>query len=149
MNIRYELEKAKKEDRELLLKYKLANIVNFSHNLSPEEIIEINDYVEKSISEQIDSYKIIKIDNKKIGCLLLEKYQDGILLDEIYLESDYQKKGIGTDILTNVLNNNSKVYLWVYKENEVALNLYKKLGFIITDVTESRYFMEYKNKKDQ
>ena len=54
-----------------------------------------------------------------------------------------EKKGIGTNILNNILNNNSKVYLWVYKENTLALNLYKKLGFKIKETTETRYFMQY------
>ena len=58
-----------------------------------------------------------------------------------------EKKGIGTNILNNILNNNHKVYLQVYKENINALNLYKKLGFKIKETTETRYFMQYENKE--
>ena len=75
--------------------------------------------------------------------MLLEKYEDGILLNEIYIDKKYRRKGIGTNILTNILNNNSKVYLWVYKENYNALNLYKKLGFKIKETSKNRYFMKY------
>ena len=89
------------------------------------------------------NYEIIIINNQKVGCLLLEKYKDGILLNEIYLDKNYRNKGIGTSILANILNNNSKVYLWVYKENIPALNLYKKLGFKMKETTETRYFMQY------
>ena len=65
------------------------------------------------------------------------------LLDEIYLEEEYRNKGIGTEIIKDILNNNDVVYLWVYKENEKAISLYKKLGFNVIEETESRYCMKY------
>ena len=42
-----------------------------------------------------------------------------------------------------MLENNRNIYLWVYKENSKAVLLYKRLGFIIVDETESRYYMKY------
>ena len=38
---------------------------------------------------------------------------------------------------------NDIVYLWVYKENERAISLYKDLGFKIIDETEERFYMKY------
>ncbi len=139
----YKLESATKNDIELLISYKLATILDYAKDLPKGEIEKITNYVKTTVPTQIDDYKIIIINNKKIGCLLLEKYEDGILLSELYLDKNYRRKGIGTNILNNVLNNNFKVYLWVYKENTLALNLYKKLGFKIKETTENRYFMQY------
>ena len=139
----YKLESATKNDIELLISYKLATILDYAKDLPKGEIEKITNYVKTTVPTQIDDYKIIIINNKKIGCLLLEKYEDGILLNELYLDKNYRRKGIGTNILNNVLNNNFKVYLWVYKENTLALNLYKKLGFKIKETTENRYFMQY------
>ena len=139
----YKLESATKNDIELLISYKLATILDYAKESPKGEIEKITNYVKTTVSTKIDDYKIIIINNKKIGCLLLEKYEDGILLNELYLDKNYRRKGIGTNILNNVLNNNFKVYLWVYKENTLALNLYKKLGFKIKETTESRYFMQY------
>ena len=34
------------------------------------------------------------------------------------------------------------IFLWVYKENSKAINLYKKLGFTIKQETRSRYYMQ-------
>ena len=135
----YKLECATKDDTELLISYKLATILDYAKDLPKGEIEEITNYVKDTIPIQIDDYEIIIINNKKVGCLLLENYEDGILLNELYLDKNYRRKGIGT----NILNNNSKVYLWVYKENTLALNLYKKLGFKIKESTETRYFMKY------
>ena len=139
----YKLECATKDDIELLISYKLATILDYAKDLTKAEIEKITNYIKNTIPIQIDDYEIIIINNKKVGCLLLEKYEDGILLNELYLDKNYRGKGIGTNILNNILNNNSKVYLWVYKENILALNLYKKLGFKIKETTETRYFMQY------
>ena len=54
----------------------------------------------------------------KVGCLLVTKKDDGVILDEIYLEEEYRNKGIGTEIIKNILKNNFIVYLWVYKKNK-------------------------------
>ena len=75
--------------------------------------------------------------------MLLTNNDNGKLLDEIYLEEGYRNKGIGTKIIMDILNNNDVVYLWVYKENEKAISLYKKLGFNVIEETESRYYMKY------
>ena len=139
----YKLEFATKDDIELLISYKLATILDYAKDLPKGEIEKITNYVKTIVPTQIDDYEIIIINNKKIGCLLLENYEDGILLNELYLDKNYRRKGIGTNILNNILNNNSKIYLWVYKENIFALNLYKKLGFKIKEITKTRYFMQY------
>ena len=78
-----------------------------------------------------------------IRSLLLTDKDDGTLLDEIYLEEKYRNKGIGTNIIKEVINNNDIIYLWVYKENVQAISLYKKLGFNVIEETESRYYMKY------
>ena len=139
----YKLEEAAKKDIDLLITYKLASILDYAEDMPKEEIDKITNYVKTTIPNQIKEYKLIIIDHQKVGCLLLEKYEDGLLLNELYLDKNYRRKGIGTSIVTNILNNNSKVYLWVYKENTPALNLYKKLGFKIIECTETRYFMKY------
>ena len=139
----YKLECATKDDVELLISYKLASILDYAKDLPKEEIEKITTYVKTTVPKQINDYEIIIINNQKVGCLLLEKYEDGILLNELYLDKNYRRKGIGTNILNNILDNNVKVYLWVYKENISALNLYKKLGFKIKEITETRYFMQY------
>lgn len=139
----YQLENATINDSNLLIKYKLNNIFEYAEDLDQGEIIKINNYVNSHIPKQIDNYKIIKSDNRIIGCLLVEKHLDGVILDEIFIEEGYRNKGIGTQIISDILSNNSIVYLWVYKSNVRAIKLYKKLGFNIMENTEIRYFMKY------
>ena len=137
----YECIKATKDDISLLKKYKMQTILGES-NLPCEEIDRIKSYIEKHVPEQLEDYKIIRVDGKKVGCLLVQNREDGTILDEIYLEDDYRNKGIGTDIIKKVIKDNGAVYLWVYKTNSKARKLYEKLGFVIVDKTESRYRMK-------
>ena len=89
-----------------------------------------------------DYYNII-IDDKIIGSILLKDMPQGKLIDEIYIEKEFRNNGIGTDIIRKMLENNRNIYLWVYKENKKAISLYNRLGFIIVDETDSRYYMKY------
>ena len=141
--MRYELVKSSNKDINRLIEYKKRTIYEYAKNLSNEEINKINNYVTSEVPKLINDYCNIIIDDKSVGCVLLTNKDDGKLLDEIYLEEEYRNKGIGTDIIKDILNNNNIVYLWVYKENEKAISLYRKLGFNIIEETESRYYMKY------
>lgn len=139
----YQLKKATKVDLERLVTYKFASILDYAKDISKEETRKITNYVKTTVPKQLNDYKVIVVHSKKVGCLLLETYEDGILLNEIYIDKNYRRKGIGTHLLTNILKKFSKVYLWVYKGNSIALSFYEKLGFKIKETTETRYFMEY------
>ena len=75
--------------------------------------------------------------------MLLTNNDNGKLLDELYLEEEYRNKGIGTNIIKDILNKNNIVYLWVYKLNTKAISLYKRLDFQIIEETKTRYYMKY------
>ena len=139
----YKLIKSSSDDIEKLINYKKKIIYEYAKDLSESEINDINNYVEDKVPKLINNYFNIVVDDKIVGCLLLTDIDDGILLDEIFLEEEYRNKGIGTDIIKNVISNNDIIYLWVYKENLKAVSLYKKLDFNVIEETESRYYMKY------
>lgn len=139
----YNLINATSNDIDYIKKSKLYNIFTYADDLPKDEIMRINNYVDEHIPVEITDYKIIMCSNDRVGCLLVTKKDDGVILDEIYLEEEYRNKGIGTDIIKNILKNNPIVYLWVYKKNIKAISLYKKMKFEIIDETENRYYMKY------
>lgn len=140
--MKYKLINATLEDIEILKEYKLRSIFDYAKDISEEEKIRIINYVDENTQKDISNYKVLIINDKINGCLLVKDYQDGIMLDEIYIERQYRNIGIGTQIIKTILDNNKIVYLYVYKENK-AYNLYKKLGFNILEETETRYLMKY------
>ena len=139
----YKLIKSSNNDIEKLIDYKKKTIFEYAKDLSENEINKINNYVENEVPKLLNNYSNIVVGNKVVGCLLLTYKDDGILLDEIYLEEEYRNKGIGTNIIKEVISNNDIIYLWVYKENIQAISLYKKLGFNVIEETKSRYYMKY------
>lgn len=139
----YKLLKSSSNDINRLIEYKKRTIYEYAKDLSDEEINKINRYITSEVPKLINVYCNIMVDNKIIGCLLLTNKDDGKLLDEIYLEKVYRNKGIGTEIIRDILSNNDIVYLWVYKKNDKAISLYRKLGFNVIEETESRYYMKY------
>ena len=141
--MKYDLVSAEANNISLLIKYKLSTILDYANNISKEEDKKIRDYVRDSIMDEFINYKLIKVNDNIIGCLYIRDYDDGIIIDELYLEEEYRGKGIGTSIIKSILKNNTIVYLWVYKDNIKAINLYEKCGFEIIENTESRYKMKF------
>ena len=139
----YKLVKASKKDIPRLIQYKKDIIYMYSKDLAEDERNKIDEYVINSVNETFKDYYNIIIDDKIIGSVCIKELENAKLLDEIYLEKEFRNKGIGTDIIRKIIENNKNIYLWVYKKNKKAVLLYKRLGFIIEEETESRYYMNY------
>lgn len=146
--IEYKLVNASFDDIDMLINYKLSTIYEYAGELDKEEKKRIDKYVNEEVKKCIDKYKVIMVDSEKIGAYLVDDYDNGKILDEIYIIENYRCKGIGRKIIEDILKQHIVVYLWVYKMNEKALRLYKRLGFNIEEETESRYFMKYVRKED-
>ncbi|MBE5745948.1 MAG: GNAT family N-acetyltransferase [Clostridiales bacterium] len=145
MKPNYELIEAKNEDFEFIKNAKIITIFDYAKNISDEEREDILSYVNRFTEKFLKDYKIISKNNIKCGVFLIRDYEDGVLLDEIYLLPEYRNLGIGSNIIKSEIVKHSKVYLWVYKENLKAINLYKKLGFVVFKDEAERYLMLYSN----
>ena len=94
----------------------------------------------------IETYKegafIISFDGKDIGfyngCMTDDKYEIG----NICIIPEYQNRGIGTDILKDVLSENSgkEITIQYFKQNPVG-RLYERLGFKFLGETQFHYQM--------
>src|SRR5574344_2793033 len=104
VEIKYQLEKANCNNIDIIKKYKLASILDYANNISVEEKNKIINYVENNLPKQLQDYQVIISNNKIIGCVLVEPKDDGILIDELYIESEYRNMGIGSNILKQILN---------------------------------------------
>lgn len=146
---KYKLDSSSMKDIDTLIKYKLNSILKYASNLSNKELDEINTYVKDNVPKQLNNYKLINIDGNIVGCILVENKDDGVIIDELYIEKKYRNNGIGTDLINNVISNNNIVYLWVYKLNVKAIRLYKRLEFKIIKETENRYYMQFNKKNNK
>lgn len=143
--MKYDIRTAADSDINYLKEVKANTIFSYVTNLTSFEKDKINNYINRQILLEIKNYKIIMSNDKIIGCYLVTKKDNDILIDEIFIEESYRDKGIGTNIINAILKEHDIVYLWVYKENIKAISLYKKLGFEVVEETQTRYYMIHTN----
>jgi ribosomal protein S18 acetylase RimI-like enzyme len=89
--------------------------------------------------------QIIQIGNLAVGVLMVERFPTHIQLVQIYLLPEYQRLGIGTVLLKNLMaeaqQSQIPVRLKVMIINPAKL-FYEKLGFIVTAETPEFFSME-------
>ena len=73
-------------------------------------------------------------ENKIIGTLKYSTIYDRIEIDNIFVEENYRRKGIGNKLLIELINlaknrNKNEIILEVNDKNEAAIKLYEKNGF--------------------
>lgn len=99
----------------------------------------------KSAKEQ---YVVLAEDNQLLcgfGCVYLNYHQQyGALLDNLHVHHDWQGKGIGRALMIHCCqwvvqqDPDSKLYLWVLKDNHSARRFYQKLGGVqVEEITEN------------
>ena len=131
----YKIVDAKDKDIDILTSIKLVTMIDDEMDkvLSYTEKAKIRKSVDKNIERTCELYKIIYIDNKIAGAYLVLPYDDGYIIDEIYLFKEFRNNGIGTKIIQELIKEYKTLYIWVYKNNVDALRLFEKLGFILVN----------------
>lgn len=145
--IDYVMKETKKSDYKYLKKYLTETILS-RHIVDSKVKEDIEKEVVQTLEKHMSDYKMIWYNNKRIGCIGYYKMEDGhYFLDTIYVISAYQGLKIGSEILDTLLKKvkqeNEKLFLWVYKDNYSAMNLYERFGFQIVEETETRYKLGY------
>jgi len=132
---------------------------NFIYNLNK---INMEDYVIKTWGYwdedfqrglfsryfQTKEFQIIVVNNKKVGIFAFSRNKTSIIVDEIQILPEYQGKGIGTlifsDIIANAQKEKIEITLRVLKVNSIAQRFYDKLGFEKVGDTETHFILSKK-----
>jgi ribosomal protein S18 acetylase RimI-like enzyme len=93
------------------------------------------------------SFQLITQNGVTVGAVRVERFPDHIRLDQLYVATPYQRRGIGTEVVRGLIaearSANKPLRLRVLKSNP-AKKLYERLGFVVTETTNERYYMEYR-----
>ena len=94
----------------------------------------------------IDTKGILLVDkndkSKVIGAVNTEKKQnEETWVQALEVTKEYQRRGIGTDLLKIACDDFGATLLSVRKTNEGAISLYKKYGFKVLRENDSQYIM--------
>lgn len=93
-------------------------------------------------------HQIIVVNNKKAGIFAFGVNETSIIVDEIQILPEYQGKGIGTlifsDIIASAQKEKIEITLRVLKVNFIAQRFYNKLGFEKIGDTETHFLLSKK-----
>jgi ribosomal protein S18 acetylase RimI-like enzyme len=126
-----------------LYNHEASNV--FEDNVMSEIKIKNTIHRSRTNSQQIE-IKIFKFEKKIVGYAILTFFWSNeygglvAILDELYVIPDFRGKGISSRFIYELSQNKEYkgIDLEVFKENNKAIKLYKKLGFKIVD----RHFMK-------
>ena len=94
-------------------------------------------------------HKVILLDGIPIGVFSVVEYHDHLFFSELQLLPEYQKRGIGTQIFKEQMSyaetKGIALRLQVLRENK-AQKLYLRLGFLVTEITDTHVQMEWRGQ---
>ena len=92
-----------------------------------------------------DVTKIIMTGAKAAGILTVQELESHVQLDQLFVLPQYQRNGIGTELVRDVLQRAKQlgvpVRLRVLRVNP-AKRLYDRLGFFVTSEEPQRFYMQ-------
>lgn len=95
------------------------------------------------IKEHSKGYLFIDSDSNFVCILAIEeKDSDEIWIQALEIDKKYKGRGLSYQLIDIAINKFKAKYLSVNKNNELALNIYKKKKFKIYDSTDKMYFMK-------
>ena len=90
------------------------------------------------------TYRKIMVGGEMAGVLVVENHEDHVFLSEIQIDPGQQGRGLGRRVVSDLIEKAEKaglpVRLRVLLQNR-AKRLYERLGFVVTDRTETHYLM--------
>ncbi len=90
--------------------------------------------------------QIIRREGVDVGAFFVEERADSLFLAYIAILPEYQRRGIGTTLIRELLDEAARkdipVTLHVLKSNP-ARSLYERLGFAVVKETAERYVMKF------
>ncbi len=85
---------------------------------------------------ELDEVQIIMVDGADVGWLQISETEHAINLDQVYLLEGFRARGIGSQLIRDLLataKSEKKPVLLSVVRNNVAVTLYQRLGFRITE----------------
>ena len=130
-----------------MLNFIESKLEDFDYILNQK--IKINDNhkeLEIQIGNYLDKYKIVMLDDKRIGYYLVRSFEDGTLIDEIFIEDKYQDEDYERVIIEQIVCNNDNVITFVDRNNKRLISLFKESNFTEVEDENDRIHLEYKIK---
>lgn len=126
-------------------------LVDIYENVADIDYDKVMGWMRRKIFENITSYTCVYADEKKAGYYCLNTEPGQTELDDLYVLPQFRRQGIGTAIVKHCIEQaNGALYLYVFKGNSGAVNLYSRMGFSVSqNVSETRFIMRREVDRQQ
>ena len=110
----------------------------------PENDIMTENCFFNEFKQKTRKYYVALDDKTPVGYIGIFDMVDDYNIIGIAVDKNYQRKGIGSKLLKEVIEEANKnkvatVSLEVDEKNEKAINFYKKMGFVVTNIRKKYY----------
>ncbi|WOZ75442.1 spermidine N1-acetyltransferase [Kosakonia sacchari] len=132
-----------------------ASVMRYWFEEPYEAFVELSDLYDKHIHDQSERRFVVECDGEKAGLVELVEINHVHRRAEfqIIISPEYQGKGLASQAAKLAMDygftvlNLYKLYLIVDKENEKAIHIYRKLGFMVEGELIHEFFIngEYRN----
>ena len=93
-----------------------------------------------------ENHWIVEVDGHDVGLIAVSRRASEYVLDNIQITPAHQGMGLGTGLIREVQDrawrDHVPVRLGVIRSNR-ARDLYERLGFVVTDESDTHYFMRW------
>ncbi len=141
---RLKLRKASQDDMEFAFQVKRAAFRKYAELVWGWDEVGQRQLHDRRFREQ--DYRIINLDGKDIGVISMDVKPDCVFVNQICVLPEHQGQGVGWKCMQVILERGRDlgltVRLQVLKVNPRAVAFYERLGFTITDETDTHFLMQ-------
>lgn len=139
------LKNCKETDKDFIYNLKKESIYDYVNRIwGWNEEYQIKDFETDFI---LENFKIIEVNNKYVGFVQINEDILNVNITEIHIIREYQGKGVGGRIISNIIKQATKddktVSIGCFIDNNRAKQLYERLGFKVISITDTHYQMKY------
>lgn len=122
----------------------IKQLYNIHISEMPENDIMTENCFFNEFKQKTRKYYVALDDKTPVGYIGIFDMVDDYNIIGIAVDKNYQRKGIGSKLLKEVIEEANKnkvatVSLEVDEKNEKAINFYKKMGFVVTNIRKKYY----------
>ena len=132
------------EQRDLPLLFAMnKTLIDEYEDISAIDYDRVLAWVKKNLEKNLPHFRRIEVNAVTAGFFCL----NGGELDSLFILPEFRGNGIGSEVIRYCQQTSPALFLYVFKRNLRATELYRRLGFTITkDVGRTRCIMEWKNQ---
>ena len=139
-------QRARQEDVDVIFRFN-RDLIDRYEDVQSIPYEGVLSWVRQKIEDNIGSYTRIYADGHHAGFYRFIPNGEKMELDDLYIFSEFQNRGIGTRILEKCCSETSRpVMLYVFSRNTGAWKLYQRMGFKNREtIKNTRYIMVKEN----